>query len=164
MAISSTTLSANLRLADLLGGLSVACDLGFGLPPEEAMRSCLIATALAREQGLPEPEVADTFYTALLMHVGCSALSHETVAAWGDDRGVLGAVASTNVADPEEVAGTLMPTILAGKPPAERARIERFAASPRGTASSATTSTPAAARWPAPRRGGWVSERVPSAR
>ena len=79
------------------------------------MRSCLIATALAREQGLSEPEVADTFYTALLMHVGCSALSHETVAAWGDDRGVLGAVASTNVADPEEVAGTLMPTILARK-------------------------------------------------
>ena len=37
--------------------------------------------------------MADTFYTALLMHVGCSALSHETVAAWGDDRGVLGAVA-----------------------------------------------------------------------
>jgi hypothetical protein len=45
--------SANLRLADLLGGLSIACDLGFGLPPEEAMRSCLIATALARRLEMP---------------------------------------------------------------------------------------------------------------
>ena len=31
------------------------------------MRSCLIATGLAREQGLAEEEVADCFYTALLM-------------------------------------------------------------------------------------------------
>ena len=50
------------------------------------MRSCLIATGLARRQGLAEDGVADTFYTALLMHVGCSALSHETAAAFGDDR------------------------------------------------------------------------------
>jgi hypothetical protein len=80
-------------LADLLGGLSVACDLGFGLPPEEAMRSCLIATALARRHGLSEPEVSVAFYTALLMHVGCSALSHETAVAFGDERPVLTAVA-----------------------------------------------------------------------
>ena len=64
------------------------------------MRSCLIATALARRLELPESEVADTYYTALLMHVGCSALSHETVAAWGNDQRVLGAAARTNVADP----------------------------------------------------------------
>jgi len=30
------------------------------------MRSCLIATAIARQQGLTEDEVADTFNTALL--------------------------------------------------------------------------------------------------
>ena len=53
------------------------------------MRSCLIATALARRLGLPESEVSDTYYTALLTHVGCSALSHETVAAWGNDQRVL---------------------------------------------------------------------------
>src|SRR5918997_1442147 len=56
--------SGRLRLADLLGGLSIAADLGFGLPPEEAMRSCLLGTAHAREQGLPEDVVADCFYTA----------------------------------------------------------------------------------------------------
>ncbi len=31
-------MNERLRLADLLGGLSIAADLGFGLPPEEAMR------------------------------------------------------------------------------------------------------------------------------
>jgi HD-GYP domain-containing protein (c-di-GMP phosphodiesterase class II) len=124
--------SAKLRLADLLGGLSIACDLGFGLPPEEAMRSCLIATALARRLEMPEPEVADTFYTALLMHVGCSALSHETAAAFGDERPVLRAVARTNVADPADVSGTLMPALMEGKSPAERSRIARYAATREG--------------------------------
>ena len=125
-------MGAGVRLADLLGGLSIACDLGFGLPPEEAMRSCLIATGLARRLELPESEVADTYYTALLMHVGCSALSHETVAAWGNDQRVLGAAARTNVADPGDIAGTLMPAITEGMSRAERSRVERYAASPQG--------------------------------
>ena len=96
------------------------------------MRSCLIATALARRLGLPESEVADTYYTALLMHVGCSALSHETVAAWGNEQRVLGAAARTNVADPGDIAGTLMPAITEGMSPAGRSRVERYAASPQG--------------------------------
>jgi HD-GYP domain-containing protein (c-di-GMP phosphodiesterase class II) len=123
---------ARLRLADLLGGLSIAADLGFALPPEEAMRSCLIATALARRQGLAERQVADTFYAALLMHVGCSALSHETAAVFGDERALLGAVARTNVADPAEIAGTLLPEITRGLSPAERSRIERYSATREG--------------------------------
>jgi HD-GYP domain-containing protein (c-di-GMP phosphodiesterase class II) len=117
---------AQLRLADLLGGLSIAADLGFGLPPEEAMRSCLIATALARQQRLAEDEVADTFYTALLMHVGCSALSHETAAAFGDDRVLMSAAAKTNVADPADIAGTLLPELTRGRSAAERSRLEHY--------------------------------------
>jgi DNA-binding CsgD family transcriptional regulator len=96
------------------------------------MRSCLIATALARRHGLSEPEVSEAFYTALLMHVGCSALSHETAVAFGDERPVLTAVAATNVADPDEIAGRLVPAILNGKSPAERDRILRFIVSPEG--------------------------------
>jgi hypothetical protein len=42
---------ARLRLADLLAGLSIASDLGFGLLPETAMRSCLLATDIARRAG-----------------------------------------------------------------------------------------------------------------
>jgi HD-GYP domain-containing protein (c-di-GMP phosphodiesterase class II) len=124
--------SAGFRLADLLGGLSIACDLGFGLPPEEAMRSCLIATAVGRRHGLSEPEVADAYYTALLMHVGCSALSHETATVFGDERPVLKAVARTNVADPEDIAATLVPALLDGKSPAESDRLLQFAVSPEG--------------------------------
>jgi HD-GYP domain-containing protein (c-di-GMP phosphodiesterase class II) len=125
-------MGAGFRLGDLLGGLSIACDLGFGLPPEEAMRASLIATALARRLGLPEADVSDAYYTALLTHVGCSALSHETVAAWGHDQRVLRVAAETNVADPEDIANTLVPAVTAGLSPAKRARVERYAASREG--------------------------------
>ncbi len=100
-----------LRLADLLAGLSVTASLGFGLPPEHAMRSCLIGTALAREMGLPEDEVSDVFFTTLLLHVGCTALAHETVATWGDDAVILGRLAMTDLADPADVAAKVLPVL-----------------------------------------------------
>jgi HD-GYP domain-containing protein (c-di-GMP phosphodiesterase class II) len=118
--------SGRLRLADLLGGLSIAADLGFGLPPEEAMRSCLIGTALARDKGLAEDVVADCFYTALLMHLGCSALSHEAHVAFGDDRGMMAAAARTNVADPNDFVTTFLPELTRGMSRAGRDRIERY--------------------------------------
>ncbi len=68
----NTTTGPRLRLADLIGALSIVADLGFGLPPEEAMRSCLIGTALARKAGVPEDTVADVFYATLLQHGGCN--------------------------------------------------------------------------------------------
>jgi HD-GYP domain-containing protein (c-di-GMP phosphodiesterase class II) len=113
--------SPRLRLADLLAGLSVTASLGFGLPPEHAMRSCLIGTALAREMGLDEGEVADVFYTTLLLHVGCTGLAHETVATWGDDVALLGIVARTNLADPAEMMARLVPAV-----PLPRARAEHL--------------------------------------
>jgi HD-GYP domain-containing protein (c-di-GMP phosphodiesterase class II) len=120
--------SARLRLADLLGGLSIAADLGFGLPPEEAMRCSLLATAIARQQALSEGEVADTFYAALLVHVGCSALAHETAAVFGDDRVLMSTVAKTNVADPADIAETLLPELTRGMNAAERTRVEHYTA------------------------------------
>jgi transcriptional regulator with GAF, ATPase, and Fis domain len=58
--------SDQLRLADLLSGLSIVADLGYGLPIEPALQSCLIGTDLARRMDLPEREVADVFYVSLL--------------------------------------------------------------------------------------------------
>jgi HD-GYP domain-containing protein (c-di-GMP phosphodiesterase class II)/DNA-binding CsgD family transcriptional regulator len=75
----------DLRLADLLAALSVTTDLAMGQEPEKAVRSCLLATELARASGLPEPQVHDVYYTALLQHLGCTAPSHEVTRLFGDD-------------------------------------------------------------------------------
>jgi HD-GYP domain-containing protein (c-di-GMP phosphodiesterase class II) len=106
---------ARFRLADLLGGLSVACDVGFGLPPEEAMRACLVATALARRMDLAEEVVSDTFYTALLLHVGCTGFAHETSTLFGDELAVLSAAARIDVASMREMATKVLPTAMRGQ-------------------------------------------------
>jgi HD-GYP domain-containing protein (c-di-GMP phosphodiesterase class II) len=118
--------TARLRLADLLAGLSVACDLGFGLPPEEAMRSCLVATALARKMELGEEVVGDTFYTALLLHVGCTGFAHETSARFGDELALLSAVARTDVADPRDIVRKVVPVAARDKSPIARARMAGY--------------------------------------
>jgi HD-GYP domain-containing protein (c-di-GMP phosphodiesterase class II) len=119
-------MSTRLRLADLLGGLSIVADMGFGMPPETAMRACVIGTALARDLGLPEKEVADTFYAALLMHVGCTALAHETALVLGDDLTVNSAVARTNFADRRDVFKTMIPEATRGMPALARTRATAF--------------------------------------
>ena len=116
-------MAARLRLADLLAGLSIASDLGFGLPPENAMRSCLVGTALARRVGASEDEVRDTFYATLLLHVGCGSLSHETAARYGDELKLMGAVARINVADPAQVQSKLVPLVTEGMDDAARAEM-----------------------------------------
>lgn len=78
-----------LRLAELFAALSVATDLGMGHEPEKAIRSCLIATELARASGLPEPGVRDVYYTSMLQHLGCTASMHELVNLFAEDRDVL---------------------------------------------------------------------------
>jgi len=75
--------TARLRLADLIAALSQVTDLGMGQPPEDAARSCLLASSLARRMDLSERDVGDIYYTTLLQHVGCTAYAHETAALFG---------------------------------------------------------------------------------
>ena len=112
-----------LRLADLLGGLSIVADMGFGLPPGQAMRSCVLATAMGRKLGAPESVVADAFYGALLMHVGCVSMSHETSVLFGDELRLTHAVAMTDLGDPQDLAITLVPEISRGLSAPDRARL-----------------------------------------
>jgi HD-GYP domain-containing protein (c-di-GMP phosphodiesterase class II) len=120
------TVGTNLRLADLLAGLSLAADLGYGLAPGHAMRSCLVGVALARKTGLPEHETGETFYTSLLSHVGCAAFSHEMSAAFGDELRANQAGARTNFADPKDIFWSLIPESTRGMPLLARARTAAF--------------------------------------
>jgi HD-GYP domain-containing protein (c-di-GMP phosphodiesterase class II)/DNA-binding CsgD family transcriptional regulator len=77
------------RLAELLAGLSLATDLGVGVPLETSMRACLVATRLGAELGLGGPALRAVYYTAMLRHLGCTAWSHEAAALVGDDHDVI---------------------------------------------------------------------------
>lgn len=115
-------------MADVLGSLSLVADAGFGLPPEESMRSCLIATALARRLGLSESETSDVFYTALLEHIGCTGTAHEAAAAYGDEMRLYAAAVVTDDTLRDEL-GTMLPKLLRGRPWMERLRILAFSLS-----------------------------------
>lgn len=75
----------DLRLADLLAAISIATDLGMGQEPEKAIRSCLVATGIARGMDLPDDEVRDVYLTTLLRHLGCTATAHEETYLFGGD-------------------------------------------------------------------------------
>jgi putative nucleotidyltransferase with HDIG domain len=95
-------MSNQLRLADLLAALSVATDLGMGRPPETAIRSCLVATGLARAMDLPERQVADVYFASLLRHLGCTATAAVEASIYGGDE-----LASRRAAEPADFGNTL---------------------------------------------------------
>lgn len=74
-----------LRLADFVAALSLATDLGLGVPEEHVLRQTLVATRLADLAGLSEADQASVFYTSLLAWVGCVSDSHEMARWFGND-------------------------------------------------------------------------------
>ena len=110
------------RLAELLGALSAMSDLARGHAVDEATRSCLVATGLARRLGLAPPEVADVYYTSLLRSVGCTATSHEiSVLMGGDDIAVRARGDMVDMSRPGEAAAFIA-GMGRGLPPAGRLR------------------------------------------
>jgi HD-GYP domain-containing protein (c-di-GMP phosphodiesterase class II) len=116
-----------LRLADLLVGLSLVADVGMGLEPGESARACLIATRLAAEVGAPEP--SDVYYTTLLQHAGCTGYAHEAAALLGGDEiAVKSAAVRTDFGKPAEILRGYLPALAPGAPPLARLRVAAVAA------------------------------------
>jgi HD-GYP domain-containing protein (c-di-GMP phosphodiesterase class II)/DNA-binding CsgD family transcriptional regulator len=74
-----------LRIADLLGALSLASDLSMGLPAEHAARSCYIGMYLAERLQLPPDQHSGVYYAELLMDAGCTAWTSQLAAALMSD-------------------------------------------------------------------------------
>jgi HD-GYP domain-containing protein (c-di-GMP phosphodiesterase class II) len=79
-------MTGELRLAEFIASLSLATDLGLGLPQEHVLRQTVIAMRLALCAELDEDARADVFYVSLLAWVGCVADSHELSRWFADDR------------------------------------------------------------------------------
>lgn len=116
-------MAAPLRLADLLASVSLLSDLGFALPPEESMRSTIVATSIARRLGLDEATVSDAFYTTLIQHLGCAGFAHEASAIYGDEMVLNAAVARVDTNDVRDVVGTLVRATTRGRGPVDWVRV-----------------------------------------
>ncbi|WP_165362430.1 HD domain-containing phosphohydrolase [Promicromonospora panici] len=61
------------RTAEVVAALSLATDLGTGVPLEHGLHSALIATRLGDILGVDRGTQAQAYYTSLLFYVGCTA-------------------------------------------------------------------------------------------
>ena len=62
-----------IRAAEVVATLSLATDLGIGVPLEHGLQSTLLAMRLAESLGVDAREASQTFYVCLLFYVGCTA-------------------------------------------------------------------------------------------
>jgi hypothetical protein len=148
-----------LRLAELIAALSLATDLGLGLPQEHVLRQCRIALGLAEHLGVDPAERAAVHYVAMLAWVGCTADSHELAAQFGDELALR--------ADPHEVdlaglpmMGFLLRRVGAGRPPLRRAQMAAALVASGGRG-AAEAMAPAPGWWRSPRRSPRASPPAP---
>ena len=62
-----------IRAAELIAALSLATDLGIGVPLEHGLHSTLIAMRLVERAGIDAATASQTYYACLLFYVGCTA-------------------------------------------------------------------------------------------
>ena len=117
-----------IRLAELLGSLSFAGDLGRGQPMGHVLRTTRIAMALADRLRVPSAQLPDVYFTALLVHAGCTAGAAECAAFLASDE--LSAQKDFCLCDPNNMGqlfGWMRRNVAKGQPlPARMMRMLRL--------------------------------------
>jgi HD-GYP domain-containing protein (c-di-GMP phosphodiesterase class II) len=73
------------RAAEVIAALSLATDLGIGVPLEHGLQSTLIAMRLGERLGVDSETASQTYYTCLLFYVGCTAGAELEADVFGGD-------------------------------------------------------------------------------
>jgi HD-GYP domain-containing protein (c-di-GMP phosphodiesterase class II) len=73
------------RAAEVIAALSLATDLGIGVPLEHGLQSTLIAMRLSERLGVDQDTASQTYYACLLFYVGCTADAEVAAETFGDD-------------------------------------------------------------------------------
>lgn len=124
-----------MSLGELLGALSLATDLAVGMPLETSLRTCVLATRLARLLGIDGDALVEVRRTTLLRHLGCTAFAHEAARLGGDDHDLIAAFAGVDATDRAALAGRTVTALARHAPIGRRlAAVARVATSPRAPA------------------------------
>jgi len=112
-----------LRLSELLSGLSHALDITEGQPRGHAERSCLIGMRLGAELGLDDDTRSSIFYALLLKDAGCSSNAAKIAALFAaDDATVKRTRRLTDSDSTWQALAHIVRTTAPGCPPLARAR------------------------------------------
>src|SRR5262245_45130756 len=93
-----------------------------GQPLEQGLRTCLVATGLARACGVGDDDARRVFYLALLRHVGCTAESDLAAHYLGDELAFRSGAITMDFTKPSAMMPYILRTVGAGQGPFGRAR------------------------------------------
>lgn len=114
-------MSGHIRLVEVLGTLSLACDAADGFAHDTTMRSAVLAGGLAADVG-DDRLVGDVVVGALLRHIGCTGFAVEEAHRFGagDDVGLRSVMAEVDFSRPEDAVRTVQDRLAADARPADR--------------------------------------------
>jgi hypothetical protein len=78
-------MAGSVRVAEVVATLSLATDLGTGVPEQRALRACLLAVRLGELIGLDEPQRKQVYFVTQLAMLGCTADSTTMANVLGDE-------------------------------------------------------------------------------
>jgi len=97
------SVTADIRLVELMAALSLATDLGMGRPMEYALCVCVLSVRLGEVLGLSDDDLRDVYYLALLRHIGCNADTYRMADIYGDELALRADFAVVNSANTSQV-------------------------------------------------------------
>jgi HD-GYP domain-containing protein (c-di-GMP phosphodiesterase class II) len=108
--------------AEVIAALSLATDLGIGVPLEHGLQSTLVAMRLGERLGVDSDTASQTYYACLLFYVGCTADAEVAAETFGDDDALTRyAMPARFGSRPEMMAGILRALATSGSPAPVRA-------------------------------------------
>ena len=112
-----------IRLSEVVCIISLATDLGTGVPMGHAARTCLLSLRVGRRLGLADPDLVDLYYMTLLRMLGCTADSAESAEYFFDEIEFGRQTQHLDYGDPEAFGRWVAESFASEKPAAERERM-----------------------------------------
>jgi HD-GYP domain-containing protein (c-di-GMP phosphodiesterase class II) len=113
----------SVRAAEVIAALSLATDLGIGVPLEHGLHSTLFAMRLVDRLGVDPETASQTYYACLLFYVGCTANADVAAEIFGADDSLTTYATPVRFGSrPEMMAGFLRAVAPPGGAPLVRAR------------------------------------------
>ncbi|MFW6079157.1 MAG: HD domain-containing phosphohydrolase [Gemmatimonadota bacterium] len=110
------------RAAELIAALSLATDLGTGLPLEHGLESTLFAMRLGERLGIDDDVARQTYYACLLFYIGCTAEAEITAELFPGDDALVTHFTPVMFGSPRELlAGLMRAVAVPGTGPLTRA-------------------------------------------
>jgi HD-GYP domain-containing protein (c-di-GMP phosphodiesterase class II) len=96
------------RTAEVIAAMSLATDLGIGVPLEHGLHSTLIGMRLCERLGVDPETASQTYYGCLLFYVGCTAPADIGTEVFGEDGALTTYATPTRYGSRSEMAAGML--------------------------------------------------------